>query len=214
LRGGLGAATAVSGDGRSLAVLQVTSGAQNAFLLRDGVEPVGLGDLPGGSVFTQPTAMSTEAGVIVGYSRSRRGVGGVSGTNEAFIWREETGIVGLGNFENNGFSQSQAQGVSDDGAIVVGFGTRGFSQDAAIWINGGPIQRLKVFLLNLGLEEVGGWTLTSATAISPDGRTIVGTGVNPEGFTEGWVVRIPAPGASSGVMLIGAWVAARRRRAD
>lgn len=208
---GYTAAMAVSADASAIAVTQVLSGSQKGWLVRDGQEPVDLGDLPGGTAFTQPTAMGTDAQVVVGFSRSRNGVGGASGTNEAFIWRESTGMVGLGNFENNGFSQSQALGVSNDGGIVVGFGSRGFSQDAAIWIDGGPIQRLKVFLLGLGIEEVSDWTLTSATAVSPDGRTIVGTGVNPEGFTEGWVVRIPVPGGCA-VMALAAVFAARRRR--
>jgi hypothetical protein len=35
--------------------------------------------------------------------------------------------------------------------------------------------------------------LLSAADISADGQTIVGTGINPAGFHEGWVATIPEP---------------------
>ncbi|MBK8914966.1 MAG: hypothetical protein IPM64_10270 [Phycisphaerales bacterium] len=39
--------------------------------------------------------------------------------------------------------------------------------------------------------EIENWTLLNATEISADGRTIVGTGGNPEGRTEAWRAMIP-----------------------
>ena len=38
-----------------------------------------------------------------------------------------------------------------------------------------------------------GWTLTAATAITPDGNTIVGNGIDPQGNTEGWIVSSSTP---------------------
>ena len=35
--------------------------------------------------------------------------------------------------------------------------------------------------------DLTGWTLTSATGVSADGSTIVGEGMNPDGFNEGWI---------------------------
>jgi hypothetical protein len=40
--------------------------------------------------------------------------------------------------------------------------------------------------------DLSGWTLTEATGISADGRTIVGYGVNPSGDQEGWIA-VPEP---------------------
>ena len=38
---------------------------------------------------------------------------------------------------------------------------------------------------------VPGWSLSTATAISDDGRTIAGQGIGPAGVIEGWIVRLP-----------------------
>jgi uncharacterized protein YhjY with autotransporter beta-barrel domain len=38
-----------------------------------------------------------------------------------------------------------------------------------------------------------GWTLTSATAVSPNGYTIVGYGQDPSANTQAWIVRFPSP---------------------
>ena len=38
-----------------------------------------------------------------------------------------------------------------------------------------------------------GWTLSDANAVSADGLTIVGSGVNPQGHKESWIATIPQP---------------------
>ena len=53
----------------------------------------------------------------------------------------------------------------------------------------------QVLVSNYGLDLTG-WTLTSAYAISADGRTIVGSGSHyygPEALTEAWIATIPEP---------------------
>jgi hypothetical protein len=73
------------------------------------------------------------------------------------------------------------------------------------------MRSLQDLLMNdLGLN-LSGWTLGGASAISADGLTIVGTGVNPMGLNEGWIARIPAP-ATTTLACIGALGLGRRRR--
>ena len=65
-----------------------------------------------------------------------------------------------------------------------------------------------------------GWTLLEASGVSADGRTIVGTGINPDGNREAWMVtldNVPEPSAlvSIGSLLGGLAVTAgwyRRRK--
>lgn len=41
-----------------------------------------------------------------------------------------------------------------------------------------------------GLTELADWKLVTARAVSADGRTLAGTGINPQGHTEGWWVTL------------------------
>lgn len=48
-----------------------------------------------------------------------------------------------------------------------------------------------------------GWDLTLVRAISNDGNSIVGDGVNPGGIEEGWLARLgPVPEPSTLVLLV------------
>jgi len=57
-----------------------------------------------------------------------------------------------------------------------------------------------------------GWKLVEATAVSADGNTIVGWGINPAGNQEAWVVILATPEPGSFMLVgIGALVLTRRR---
>ncbi|MEZ6190029.1 MAG: hypothetical protein R3C45_01915 [Phycisphaerales bacterium] len=59
--------------------------------------------------------------------------------------------------------------------------------------------------------DLTGWTLLSATGISADGKTIVGYGRNPGGYTEGFIITLPEP--STFILLgLGASIQIRRTR--
>ena len=53
------------------------------------------------------------------------------------------------------------------------------------------MRRLEDMLKTDYQTTITGWTLARATAISDDGRTIAGVGVNPSGIAEGWLLKLP-----------------------
>ena len=75
-------------------------------------------------------------------------------------------------------------------------GTRAFIWDA----QRGALDLQDELVANHGLgAALQGWTLLTASDISADGRAVVGTGINPAGCEQAFVVRFAAPqvGASS-----------------
>ncbi len=89
--------------------------------------------------------------------------------------------------------------VSHDGSVIVGrVGTSGstFRHEAAIWIGSGGVISLKSLLLLQGVQNVSGWHLNQANAVSDDGTVIVGVGLNPDGNDEAWIIdlnEVPEP---------------------
>jgi hypothetical protein len=62
---------------------------------------------------------------------------------------------------------------------------------AFLWTQANGVQDLHQVLAADGLgTSVTGWTLTEATAITPDGNTIVGNGIDPQGHQEAWIVNL------------------------
>jgi len=66
-----------------------------------------------------------------------------------------------------------------------------FIPDTFVWDEDRGMSLLQQRLLALGLTNVNGWTLTSATGISDDGRTICGYGTNPHGIERTWAALLP-----------------------
>jgi probable HAF family extracellular repeat protein len=112
-------------------------------------------------------ACSADGSVVVGRIRG----GGYWW--QAFRWTRETGIVGLGTLGGN---TSTAFGVSGDGSVVVGISAAPVPR-AFRWTPTGGMENLNVAYAGLltGISH-----LTSARAVSPDGRYIVGVGLNNE----------------------------------
>jgi probable HAF family extracellular repeat protein len=175
---------------------------------------VGLGDLPGGddeggfSLRTGAHGISADGSTVVGSSIGASGL-------EAFIWTSTGGMVGLGDLPG-GLFRSAAWGVSPDGSTVVGEGTNASGPATFIWNEVDGMRDLAMLLTSQGLD-LSGWTLSSATGIAADNRTIVGRGVNPSGKPEAWLAVVPEPDASllgmTGVLSVLGLAASRRRRA-
>jgi probable HAF family extracellular repeat protein len=145
-----------------------------------------LGVLPG-AVITWAQAMS----------RDGRFVAGMSGA-EAFRWSEAGGIMPLGRLP--GDQQSSAIAVSNDGAVVLGRSFINGNFEYFVWTEADGLRSLRDLLAASGVD-VSAWGNLQAAALSNDGNTIVGQGVNPSGYPEGWVIRLQgnrAPVASIG----------------
>lgn len=123
----------------------------------------GLGDLAGGSFFSQAYGISADGGVVVGDSHSGLG-------REPFAWDAASGVMqGLG--ELPGTNHSNCTGVSADGRVVVGgssSNSSGSVSEAFIWDAGSGM---------VGLGHLsGGFFRSLAHGASADGRIVVGRG--------------------------------------
>jgi probable HAF family extracellular repeat protein len=138
---------------------------------------------------TQPsraTAISADGSTVVGWA-------GPQNQTRAFRWTHATGPVDLGTFGD----WSQARDVSADARVIVGAAENG----AFIWDPAHGIRPLKSVLTVAGLDLTG-WHLGGATAITPDGSTITGYGLNPAGQPESWIARnVPEPSSLALLLL-------------
>lgn len=115
----------------------------------------GLGDLPGGSFYSEAWAVSDD-GAVVGTSYSTNGT-------EAFRWKNGV-MVGLGALPGGTF-YSYASGISGDGEVVVGLSNSANGYETFRWKNG----------VMVGLGALPGELLESyAFGVSGDGSVVVG----------------------------------------
>jgi probable HAF family extracellular repeat protein len=130
LPGGLerSAATGISADGQVIVGASRSTNAptsQEAFLWTNSGGMIGLGDLPGGDFFSVARDTTADGHIVVGRGTTTDG-------GAPFIWDETNGIrnlvdvltndYGLGN-ALAGWDLRVAEAVSDDGTVIVGFGT-------------------------------------------------------------------------------------------
>ncbi|QDU55997.1 hypothetical protein [Aeoliella mucimassa] len=116
---------------------------------------------------------------------------------------------------------SVALDVSADGETIVG--TLDFSDPltdayfepiAMLWANGKSYELETMLRDKYGLgSKLDGWKLTSATAISDDGRVIAGNGIDPAGNQSAWVavLRVPEPASAMLLVVVGCLVLAMAR---
>jgi len=149
---------------------------------------VGLGDLPGGAYRSSAYGVSADGKVVVGTSDIGRDSGGFPQT-EAFRWTEANGMVGLGHLPGGG-SSGFAWAASSDGSIVVGESDSAHGREAFIWTEASGMLRLADLLIANGVTALDGWTLESAIAISPNGWSVAGYGINPLGQVEAYKASI------------------------
>jgi probable HAF family extracellular repeat protein len=183
-------ATAVSADGS--VVVGRSDG--EAFLWTE-AGGTGLGYLPVGKHISDAKAVSADGSVVVG-----------SSGHLAFRWTQSSGMAGLGDLGDGSddLFNSQANGVSADGATIVGISHSDSGWRAFTWDSDNGMRTLEEVLVNTYGLDLNGWSLESALDISDDGSTIVGYGWNPDGQQEAWIAStnpVPIPGA---IWLLGA----------
>jgi probable HAF family extracellular repeat protein len=189
LSGGMetSAASAISADGNIIVGASKSPSGQEAFRWTSQSGIVGIGDLPGGQFSSEAIGISPEGLVVIGASDSSAG-------REAFRWTETSGMEGLGFLSSSPF-ESVAIAATHSGQAIVGFSGIHNDRRAFVWTETVGMLPLQEVLINrYGLvAELVGWQLTIAYDISPDGRFIVGSGLNPDGNTEAWLVRLDRP---------------------
>jgi probable HAF family extracellular repeat protein len=198
--GEYGYAFGISADGST--VVGTTNG---AFRWTEATGMQSLGYLPEKKWDAEAWGVSANGYVIVGtcYGKANR--------YEAFRWTEATGMVGLGSLQDG---NSIAYDVSEDGLVVVGWsdgqafiwteaeGMRGIGNGEAwgvsgdgtvvvgadfIWDANHGMQNPKNVLENAYGLDLTGWQLGYEVDISADGKTLAGTGTDPNGNTQAWV---------------------------
>lgn len=160
---------------------------------------------------TQAMAISADGSTIVGNLQ------GPAGWKRPFRWTASTGMVSLG--DPGGLNRTYAHGTNGDGSMVVG--TTDSSPgpgEAFLWDQTRGMRLLKDVLVNDCNIDMTGWRLWGATAISADGRYIVGVGEYVVGGVvqgNAFVAVIPAPSALTigAVTFMGFGLRRRRCRA-
>jgi probable HAF family extracellular repeat protein len=176
----------VSADGSVIVGESSSSDGNQAFRWTTASGMVGLGDLTNGNFSSIAYGVSADGSTVVGY-----GSPDSSGTHEAFRWTAETGMVGLGFLPCDTWTIARA--VSGDGSIIVGDPQISTYKCVFVWdARHGLRELLSVLTNDYGLDLTG-WQLGRATAITPDGKVIVGYGSNPSGQTEGWIANLTPP---------------------
>jgi len=86
------------------------------------------------------------------------------------------------------FPAAYAFGVSDNGKVIVGASGTFPVRNAVIWTPGAGMQLLRDYATAHGVTIPTGWELISANAVSADGQSVGGWGVNPNGQIASFVV--------------------------
>lgn len=198
--------TQITPDGSIIMGISDSGGRSRIFRWteEEGVQIVGV--LPWDLTFRGPATMADitpDGTVAAGYwpndqSRLR-----------SYRWTQDTGAVDLGVLPGADHMVSHA--ISADGSVIVGHAAGVDSWRAFIWTESGGLQDFGDFLLAHGVA-LEGWTFRVLSDVTPDGRTFVGTGIDPAtGANAGFMVTIPSPGAL-GIAAVGGLTFLRRRR--
>lgn len=142
---------------------------------------------------SEALGVNADGSVVVGYVLS----GGGSIRHIAFRWTQATGMVSLGTHPD--LYSSVARAVSADGSVVVGGRDWGYESTLSgggfVWTEKDGFQLIEDILTDNGID-MSDWSGLYLYDITPDGKTVVGTGYGPNGI-EGFIATIPEPAATA-----------------
>ena len=196
----------ISGDGSTIVgTADLTSGGFRAFRWTDadGVQPLAIPNAEESSAH----AVCTDGSTIVGAFLDQ-----TTQMDVAFAWTE-LGVVVLSSLSAEEGLINRAYAISGDGMWAAGESGDG---RAVVWnTRTGEVIDLQAFLIATGQTGLEGWELEAALGMSEDGLSITGTGINPDGDNEAWLVTlaaIPEPFAAQLWILGAGGLLLRRRR--
>jgi probable HAF family extracellular repeat protein len=143
----------------------------------------------GADMVGEAQAANSNGSVIVGAAA-------LSGNgNRAFLYSDVSGVQDLGIIGDDpyGFSQSVANGVSDNNTVVgwVGDIFNG-SPQGFVWTPDDGMVFAKDYLAAQGVTVPDEWYILGVTAISADGKTIGGQAINLNRVAyAGWIATVP-----------------------
>jgi len=188
----------LSGDGHVVVGFSHHAQGWEAFRWTAQQGMIRLGELPGGSFYSEASDVSFDGSVIVGISADSQSYQAVRWTVDGEAINTEVLCPG------------HAAGVSDDGTVIAGirYGQGGEPNRGFRWTAAQGVVDLP--------DLASGQRFEYPMAISPDGLTIVGDGINPAGDREAWMVVIPEPStlvlSGVGGLVFLAWCSGRNRR--
>ena len=131
-----GGAFGVSADGSTVVGVGESDNGDEAFRWRDG-QMIPLGDFPGGDFESRGIDVTADGSVVVGLGEID---GGLVSLAQAFIWDEKNGLRSLKDvleqdygLDLTGWHLGAAEGISDDGSTIVGWGDNPLGRRSA-WI--------------------------------------------------------------------------------
>jgi uncharacterized membrane protein len=120
-----------------------------------------------------------------------------------FRWTAEGGA------EQIGVDGHGAVVMSDDGATIAWPGSGGNYLAVKVWTRSQGVRSLYDILMDAG-ADIAGWKLLTVGGISADGRTFVGTALDPFGRENAYVAVLPVPEPAAWVALLPCVVLFRR----
>jgi len=167
--------------------------------------PTTLATLPrSATVSAGPEFISTNGAIIAGVTEYINSSAG----EDTWLWSASTGFHTLPPLAGN--ASFLLSGMNGDASIVVGKNdTFSPTPTAIIWTPALGTQTLAAYFAAAGVN-LQGWTLDDFPVVSADGTRFAGTGIDPSGREEAYLVTIPSPSAAPA--LLAAFALARRRR--
>ena len=183
-------ANGISGDGRVIVGWQDTGGGRRGARWIDGAQTLFTG--PSG-IIGEAQAANRDGSVVVGQSCEFSSIANPFANQQVWIWTSRDGVTCLPTPRVRVLDNfiGTALATSEDGRIVGGSHSFGLEAESVLWIDHEPIY-LKDYLRANGVPNAfENWVNTGfVTAISRDGRMLIGSGAGPRDF-QGFIVILP-----------------------